>query len=194
MKTIKLLSTVLAVAIVAVATAVEKPKMLVVPLTANRAIVSIQNDNAALFELSISAEDGELVYYKQSAKPLNNYQKIFDFEALENGNYTMDLKVNDTQLSKEFRVASKEIEVGKSKLRFDPYFNYSDNVLKFSYLNFDQENFSLNIYDKNGLVYEKNIGKDFNISTGYDLSRLSEGKYDVVLSSYNNEFRFSLEK
>ncbi|MCY1722441.1 hypothetical protein OU798_18980 [Prolixibacteraceae bacterium Z1-6] len=194
MKTIKLLSTVLAVAIVAIATAVEKPKMHVVPLTANRAIVSIQNDNEALFELSIHAENGDLVYYKQSTKPLNSYQKIFDFKGLKNGSYTMNLKVNDTRLSKDFQVASKGIEVGESKLRFDPYFSYSENVLKLSYLNFDKENFSLNIYDEKGLVYESKVGKDFNITSGYDLSRLSEGKYDVVLSSFNNEFTFSLEK
>jgi len=194
MKTIKLLSTVLAVAIVAIATAVEKPKMSVVPLTADRAIVSIQNDNAALFELSIHAENGDLVYYKQSTKPLNNYQKVFDFKALENGNYSMHLKVNDTRLSKEFAVASNGIEIGESKLRFDPFFNYAEGVLKLSYLNFDEENFSLTIYDEKGLVYESKMGKDFNLTSGYDLSRLSKGKYDVVMSSYNNEFTYSLEK
>ncbi|WP_346855602.1 hypothetical protein [uncultured Draconibacterium sp.] len=194
MKTIKLLSTVLAVAIVAIATAVEKPKMSVVPLTADRAIVSIQNDNAALFELSIHAENGDLVYYKQSTKPLNNYQKVFDFKALENGSYTMNLKVNDTRLSKDFSVASNGIEIGESKLRFDPFFNYTEGVLKLSYLNFDEESYNLAIYDEKGLVYESKLGKEFNLTSGYDLSRLTKGKYDVVLSSYNNEFTYSLEK
>ncbi|WP_346858928.1 hypothetical protein [uncultured Draconibacterium sp.] len=194
MKTIKLLSTVLAVAIVAIATAVEKPKMSVVPLTADRAIVSIQNDNAALFELSIHAENGDLVYYKQSTKPLNNYQKVFDFKALENGSYTMHLKVNDTRLSKDFSVASNGIEIGESKLRFDPFFNYTEGVLKLSYLNFDEESYNLAIYDEKGLVYESKLGKEFNLTSGYDLSRLTKGKYDVVLSSYNNEFTYSLEK
>lgn len=194
MKTIKLLFTLLAAAIVAIATAVEKPKMNVVPLTTDRAVVSIQNDNAAKFELSIHAENGDLVYYKQSAKSLNSYQKVFDFEGLKNGKYTMKLKVNDTRLSKEFAVDSKGISVGESKLRFDPYFNYDENVLKLSYLNFDGENFRLNIYDENGLVYETKLGKDFNISSGYDLSRLNSGKYKIVMRSYNNEFAYSLVK
>ena len=194
MKTIKFLSTVVAVAIVAVASAVEKPKMNVVPLTPDRAVISIQNDNAALFELSIVAENGDLVYYKQSTKPLNSYQKIFDFTQLENGNYTLKLKVNDTSLSKDFQVASKGIYVGESKLRFDPYFAFQDNVLKLSYLNFDGENFSLDIYDKDGLIYKSKLGKDFNMVSGYDLSALTEGKYDVVMSSLNKEFTFSLEK
>lgn len=194
MKTIKLLSTVIAVAIVAIATAVEKPKMNVVPLTADRAVVSIQNDNAAKFELSIHAENGDLVYYKQSTKSLSSYKKVFDFKGLANGNYSMKLKVNDTSLTKEFEVASSGIQVGESKLRFDPYFAFNEDVLKLSFLNFDKENFSLDIYDENGLVYESKLGKDFNISSGYDLSRLSSGKYEVVMSSNDSEFTFSLNK
>ena len=194
MKTIKLLSTVLAVAIVAVATAVEKPKMSVTPLSADRAVITIQNENASLFELSIHAEDGELVYYKQTTKPLSSYQKIYDFKNLENGNYTMDLRINDTRLLKDFEVASKGISVGESKLRIDPYFAFADDVLKLSYLNFDQESLSLNIYDEDGLVYKTSLGKDFNVASGYDLSALKEGKYEVILSSLNNDFSYSLVK
>jgi len=194
MKTLKFLSTVVAVAAVAVATAVEKPKMNVVPLTPDRAVVSIQNDNPAVFELSITAENGEVVYYKQSAKPMNSYQKVYDFAELDNGNYTLTLKVNDTRLSKSFQVASSGIYVGESKLRFDPYFAYDGNVLKLSYLNFDGEKYTLNIYNKNGLVYKSKLGSDFNMISGYDLSGLEKGTYDVVLSSWNNEFTYTLVK
>jgi len=194
MKTIKFLSTVVAVSIVAIATAVEKPKMNVVPLTPDRAVVSIQNNNAAVFELSIVADNGDLVYYKQSAKPLNSYQKVYDFKELANGDYTLTLKVNDTRLSKEFEVASSGIYVGESKLRFDPYFAFSEDVLKLSYLNFDGESYSLNIYDENGLIYKSRVGNEFNMVNGYDLSALASGTYDVVLSSASNEFTYSLVK
>ena len=194
MKTIKFLSTVLAVSIVAIATAVEKPKMNVVPLSSDRAVVSIQNDKPAVFELSIVAKNGDLVYYKQSAKPLNTYQKVYDFKELENGNYTLTLKVNDTRLSKDFEVASSGIYVGESKLRFDPYFAFADDVLKLSFLNFDGESYSLNIYDENGLVYKSRLGNDFNMVNGYDLSALAKGNYDIVLSSVNSEFTYSIVK
>jgi len=194
MKTIKFLSTVLAVAVVAVATAVEKPKMNVVPLTPDRAVVSILNDNPAVFELSITAENGEMVYYKQSTKPLNSYQKVYDFTELENGDYTLTLKVNDTRLSKSFEVASSGIYVGDSKLRFDPYFAYDGDVLKLSYLNFDGEKYTLNIYNKDGLVYKSKLGSEFNMVSGYDLSGLTNGTYDVVLSSMNNEYTYRLVK
>ena len=66
MKTIKLVFTVMAVAVAAIVTGVEKPKMNVIPVTADRAIVSIENENPAQFEVSIAAENGDLVYYKQT--------------------------------------------------------------------------------------------------------------------------------
>ncbi|WP_319499933.1 hypothetical protein [uncultured Draconibacterium sp.] len=194
MKTIKFLTTVMALAIVAVATAVEKPKMDIVPLSEDRAVVSILNGAEALFELSIRAESGELVYYKQAASPSLTYQKIFDFKNIEDGDYTMDLRVNDTRLIKDIKVSSKGIVVGESKMRIDPYFGFSDNVLKLTYLNFDQENLSLNIYDETGLVYESKLGQDFNIAKGFDLAALAAGEYEVILTSRNNDFTFSLVK
>ena len=194
MKTVKFFTTVLALAIVVVATAVEKPKMDIVPLSEDRAVVSILNGAEALFELSVRSEDGELVYYKQAASPSLTYQKIFDFKNIEDGDYTLDLRVNDTRLTKDFSVSSKGIAVGESKMRVDPYFGFSDNVLKLTYLNFDQEKLSLNIYDENGLVYASKLGQDFNIAKGFDLTALAAGKYEVVLASVSNDFSFSLEK
>lgn len=194
MKTIKFLSTVLAVAIVAIATAVEKPKMNVVPLTADRAVVTIQNEAAAIFQLSIHAENGDLVYYKQSTSPLSNYQKVFDFKDLDNGSYTMKLKVNDTRVSKEFEVASSGISFGESKFRFDPYFSFNEDVLKLSFLNFDSEKYTLSIYNEAGLIYHSKLGNDFALTSGYDLSGLESGKYEVIMSSIGNEFSYDIEK
>ena len=194
MKTIKFLSTVVAVAIVAVATAVEKPKMNVLPLTADRAVISIFNNDSARFELSIHAQNGDLVYYKQSTKPINSYQKVFDFEDMENGSYSFNLRINDTQLSRDFEVASNEINFREQKLRFDPYFKFEDNKLLFSYLNFDEEKLGLSIYGSEGLVFHTKLGDDFNISSGYDLSKLESGTYDVTLSSLTNEYSYSLKK
>ena len=194
MKTIKLLLTVTAVAIVPIATAVEKPKMNVIPLSADRAIVSITNERAAYFELSIETKDGEMVYYKQSNKPLTDYQKVFDFANLNAGQYVLNLKVNDTQLSRNFAVDYNGISVGDSKMTFDPYFDYKDNVLKFSYLNFDKKNLNLSIYNNGNLVYKSKVGNEFAISSGYDLSKLESGEYTVVLNSLNDEYTFSLVK
>ena len=194
MKTLKFLFTVTAAAMVTFATAVEKPKMDVTPLSADMAIVSITNENPAYFEVSIETPEGTVVYYKQSNTPLTNYRKTFDFANLENGDYVFNLKVNDTKLSKDFKVNSQNISFGDSKLRFDPYFSFNNDVLKFSYLNFDEENFSVSIYDNSDLIYEKKIGNEFAINDGYNISKLGAGKYKLVLASRNNEHVYDFVK
>lgn len=194
MKTIKLVFTVMAVAIAAIATGVEKPKVNVVPVTNDRAIVSIKNENPAQFEVSIEAENGDLVYYKKTNEPITDYRKVYDFKDLEAGNYVFNLKVNDTSVSNEFSVSSNGIVVGEKKMRFAPYFNYNEDVLQLSYLNFDKEPLKLNFYNDEGLVYQTELGKDFNIATGYDLSNLEKGAYKVVLTSYSKEYAYDLVK
>jgi hypothetical protein len=194
MKTIRLLFTVTAVAIAAIVTAVEKPKMDVIPLNANQAIVSVTNENPALFEMSIETNNGDLVYYKQTTKISTEYKKTFDFANLQNGSYVLKLKVNDTRVYREFEVNNNEIVVGDSKMKFDPYFSFKNNELKFSYLNFDQENFNVSIYNENELFFNKKLGKDFAIQEGFNLSKLDKGNYTVVLSSLSNEYVYTLEK
>jgi hypothetical protein len=194
MKTIKLAFTVAALAAATIATAVEKPKMNVVPLNSERAVVSVTNVNPAIFEVSIEAENGDMVYYKQTSEPVTDFKQIYDFKNLAQGKYVLNLQVNNTKVMNDFQVSGKGIEVGESKVRFAPYFDFKNDELKLSYLNFDQENLKLYFYDNEGLVYETKLGRDFNITTGYDLSGLKNGNYRVVLSSFNNEFTYNLLK
>jgi hypothetical protein len=194
MKTIKLAFTVAALAAATIANAVEKPKMNVVPLNSERAIVSVTNVNPAIFEVSIEAENGDMVYYKQTSEPVTDFKQIYDFKNLAQGKYVLNLQVNNTKVMNDFQVSGKGIEVGESKVRFAPYFEFKNDELKLSYLNFDQENLKLYFYDNEGLVYETKLGRDFNITTGYDLSGLKNGNYRVVLSSFNNEFTYNLLK
>jgi hypothetical protein len=194
MKTMKFVFTMMTVAVAAIATGAEKPRMDVIPLTSNKAIVAIENENPAVFEVSIEANNGDLVYYKQTTNPITDYRKVFNFANLETGAYVFNLKVNDTKVSNDFEVSPEGIVIGASKMRFDPYFQFSDNVLKLSYLNFDKEDLKLNLYGDNKLVYKTKLGSDFNIATGYNLSKLKKGSYQVVLSSLSKKFTFELKK
>jgi len=194
MKTINFLVTVAAVAIVAIATAVEKPKMDLIALSSNRAIVSVTNENPALFEMSIETKNGDLVYYKQTTSAATEYQKTFDFKNLEKGKYIFNLKVNDTKVTREFEMNKGKIVVGESKVMFDPYFSFKENLLKLSYLNFDQENYKVFIFNEDELLYTKGIGKKFSLQEVFNLSKLQKGNYRVVLSSLNNEYVYHLTK
>lgn len=194
MKTKQFLSVLALVAVVGIATAVEKPKMNVIALSDENALIAIANENPAYFELSILAENGDLVYYKESATETTDLRQIINYSNMENGLYTLKLKVKDTYVSRDFEINSKGMKVGESKMKYTPHFAYSSDVLKLSYLNFDQENIKLKIYSEGDLVYEKRLGKEFVISAGFDISQLEGGKYEIELSSMYNQFSYNIEK
>jgi hypothetical protein len=194
MKTIKFLFTVMSVAIVAIATAIEKPQMNVLFLDSNKALVAMQNNNEAIFELNVYNENGNVVYYKTSSKPVKNDKQVFDFTSLEQGNYSMCLRVKDTQIIKKFEVNSNKISFGKAKLKVDPFFSFKNDELKFSYLNYDRDIVTMIIYNGDRLIYKKVIGSDFTITKGFDFSKLKSGSYEVVLSTENNQYSYCLAK
>jgi hypothetical protein len=194
MKTKKSLVTLLAVAIVTLASATDLSKMTVNPLNADQLIISVANDKEFSFEIGVYASNGDIVYYKQSDKPISTYQKIFDVKNLEDGKYKMILKVNDTSMEKNFIVSPSKIFMSESELSIDPYFIFDGNDLKFTYLNFKYENFKLEIYEGYDLIFKTKIGADFPINSGYNLSKLEAGNYKAVLSSYNKEFIYQFAK
>ena len=194
MKTIKFFFTISLVTLVLATMAVEKPQMNVIRLDDEKALIAISNEKPAHFQLSIESEYGDLVYYKESETELTNLRQGINYAALENGSYTMKLKVNDTFLTTGFKINNKGLNVGETKVNYDPYFSFSDNVLKLSYLNFDKENMQFRIYINGDLEYENRLGKDFVITAGYDLSKLEPGKYQIELSSLSNQFSYIVEK
>ena len=194
MKTKRILVTLFAAAIVTFASATDLSKMTVNQLNSNQLIVSVVNNKVSNFEISVIAKNGDMVYFKQSDKPISSYQKIIDVQNLENGKYKMILKVNDTSMEKDFTITTNKIFLGESELSIDPYFIFDGKDLKFSYLNFKNEKFRLEIYDENELIFKTKIGNDFSIHSGYNLSKLEAGNYTAVLTSFNKEYIYQFEK
>lgn len=194
MKTKKILVTLVAVVIVAIASAIEKPTMIFESLSSDQAIFTVINQSEAYFEISILTENDEIVYYKQSDKPLANYQKIFDFKDLENGDYLFKLKVNNVSTGKKFRIRTNKIYMGESKEIIEPHFDFDGKDLKLSFLNTDKENFKIKIYNDYELIYHTKIGNEFALNAGYNLSKLDAGNYKVVLTSNEKEFVYRIEK
>lgn len=194
MKTKQFLSVLALVAVVGIATAVEKPKMNVIPLSDEKALIAIANENPAYFELSILAENGDLVFYKESATETTDLRQIINYSNMEIGLYTLKLKVKDTYVSRAFEINSKGMKVGESKMKYAPHFDFSSEILKLSYLNFDEENVRFKIYSNGDLVFENKLGKEFVLTAGYDLSKLEKGKYQVELATLNQQFTYDIEK
>lgn len=194
MKTKRFAVTVLAVAITVMASAVEKPKMNVEPLNADRMAVTVQNQNAGDVELSILAESGDVVHYKQYRKPGASLNTIFDVKHLDNGNYTMKIVMNGLILERSLAITSNEIKVGAMKESPAPYFHYNGKEIIITQLNLDKEKYSIEIYDDKGLLHHERIGRISPILIGFDLSQLDAGNFDIVINSAQNRFSYQVQK
>jgi hypothetical protein len=194
MKTKRFAVTVLAVAITVMASAMEKPKMNVEPLNADRMAVTVQNQNAGDVELSILAESGDVVHYKQYRKPGASLNTIFDVKHLDNGNYTMKIVMNGLILERSLAITSNEIKVGAMKESPAPYFHYNGKEIIITQLNLDKEKYSIEIYDDKGLLHHERIGRISPILIGFDLSQLDAGNFDIVINSAQNRFSYQVQK
>ena len=167
-------------------------KVNILPLTSEKAVVAISNTAAANFQISIANDKGETVYYKETGADNKDFRKVFDFSNLEKGDYKLSVSIDGLMAERSFKIEDKNISVGKEKSMLEPYIAYKDGILKMSFLNFSEENLSLNLYDKNNLIYSKEIGNKFNVNEGYNLSKLDKGSYSVILSSNSNSYTYNL--
>ena len=167
-------------------------KVNILPLTSETAVVAISSVDASNLQISIENENGEKVYYKETDAENKDYRKVFDFSNLERGDYKLSVTTNGLTTERNFSI-DKNIAVGKEKSLIEPYFAYKNGVLRVSYLNFPEEKVSLNFYANNDLVYSKEIGTKFNVTEGYDLSKLNKGTYSVVLSTDSKSYSYDLD-
>lgn len=167
-------------------------KVNILPLTAEKAVVAISNTEAANFQISIANEKGEFVYFKETDADSKDFRKVFDFSNLEKGDYMLSVTVDDATTERSFKIDNSNIAVGKEKSLIEPFFAYKEGVLKLSYLNFSEDNVSLNFYDSNDLIYTKEIGNKFNVNEGFNLSKLERGTYSVVLSAKDKSYTYLL--
>ena len=167
-------------------------KVNILPLTAEKAVVAISNTAASNFQISIENEKGEFVYFMETDADSKDFRKVFDFSNLEKGDYKLSVTVDEATTERSFKIDNTNIAVGKEKSILEPFFAYKDGVLKLSYLNFSEENLSLNFYDKNELVYSKELGKKFNVNEGFNLSKLEKGNYSIVLSTDDKNYSYKI--
>ena len=184
----KTITTTLFLLVAVMAGAIEKPRLEVTPISANRATVTLLNPAPGMLEGTFAKADGSVIYATRINEGIHDYQKVFDFSAVEDGNYVLTFKANNTSVMRDITIERGSIQVGSSNLRYDPYVALKENTLKLSYLNFDQRNVKFTLRQNNDVVYEANLGRDFSLLRGFDVSKLESGEYETIISDGSNTY------
>ncbi len=185
--------TALAFFIVSLANATDTPKMNVVSLGTQKALVSFKSPTAATLEITITNNSGEIVYYKKSEAKLNEYRKIFDFSELGNGNFNVCLDYGLYSINRDLQVSKKTIIVGPAEKLFEPYFFIKNGRINMSFLNVAQKNVHMEVYKNGEYISSTSLGKDMSLQKSIDLSKSGKGNYEIVISDLFKNHRFFVQ-
>lgn len=158
-------------------------KVNILPVSGEKALVDISTLTNSNLKISVANNQGQLVYYKETTEPSENYRKVFNFSDLEDGHYLLSVESLNLTTERSFQILNNKITVGDEKTSMEPFFGYKDGLLRCTYLNFTKDNLTLNFYDNNQLIYSKEIGRDFAVSEALSLTKLDKGNYTAVLST-----------
>jgi hypothetical protein len=159
-------------------------------MESKKALVEFSNPVKTSFEISIVDEAGDEIYFKETKEKQNELTKKFDFSNLEDGKYTMKVKTDSGSKENEIMVAGSTVEFGKEITKTHPFFSYKNDQLKLSFLNHQNEELSLHLYNGDELIWSSALENSSVIHKGYDLSELLSGNYQLVLASGNDVYEF----
>lgn len=168
-------------------------KLNMVALKNEKAVVAISTLENSNFNITITNDKEQIVYYQENSDPSSLYHKVYNFSELEDGNYKMTVVSSDLTTEREFLKSRGKIKVGEEKTSIEPFFGYENNLLRCSFLNFMNEDVALRFYDSTQQVYYKKIGNDFNIQQALNLSKLGKGNYEAVLTAGEKQYSYPIE-
>ncbi len=181
MKTKNWVIIILAIFITSTGFATEIPKMDIVSNNTEKIRVGFESVKACQVELTILCDDGTNLYYWKSKSPKERINWTFDLSNVKCGKYKVYLNYGEQSMYRELSVTQKGINTGPTVQLHQPFFSYSDDTLKLSFLNSGMENVYLNIYQDGDFINGVSLGKNLNIQKIINFSKLEKGEYDVVL-------------
>ena len=162
------------------------------PVGSDNARLEITNSNTSQFEIDVKDDNGDVVFFKKTKDLATNYQKMYDFSALEDGFYTLSVKIDNEKNESRFSIERGNVVVLDEKKFAKPYFTFDDNVFKMTYLNFSNDPLKMFVYGDKGLLKEKNLSKEFAVHEGLDFSKAERGAYRVIVEHGLEMFEYNV--
>lgn len=186
--------TALALFIVAVSFATDKPKMNIVTGENNNALVTFESLTAYPLEITICNTFGDIVYYWKGKSLQTSLNQSLNVADLGNGIYHVCLNYGGQSLNRDLTVTRNDVKVSPVTELYEPFFSYEKERLNLSFLNVAQKNVYLNVYQGEKHVTGVNLGNRMDIQKSIDFSNLDNGKYEVVVTEEFKDHHFLVTK
>ncbi len=168
-------------------------------LSTDYSIISVNNLAEKSGEFIIKDSNGEALH-KEYLNKTDFFQKVINFSNLEDGEYTIVLKVKGLDEIKEpFLIKDKQVVLKSSSSdevsKLKSFVNIKDNLLYVSHLEFDQSAFKIKIANDLGeQIFEKSIDGNKVYSGKFDISKLPSGDYKLTINSEDNRYSYAFSK
>ena len=139
--------------------------------------------------LQVIDSEGFIIYSEELASD-GNYEKVFNFDALLNGMYTIELEKDFEILVRPFQIKDYAILFDDSKeyRRFKPFISTENSLLKISKLNLESLPVNLRIYYKDELIYSESFKDQLMINKVFRLSSKMKGNYTAKIIGEDKTF------
>ncbi len=190
MKTRNLVLMTLAFLFAAIGNAADLPKMSITQLDDRKAVVAYNSTQATPLEITLTASNGDILYFKRTSERHKEYSEVLDFNELGSGNYCICFNYGNQSINRSLSVSGKDITVGPAQHCYEPCFRLEKDNLNISFLNLPQKQVYLSIYQGGQLIDGFKLGKDLAIQKRLDLSNLKNGEYEVVVTDSFKEHKY----
>jgi hypothetical protein len=190
MKTKIWIFTVLAFLVAATGNATDFPSMNVIPVEENKAMLAYKASNAATLEITLSDCQGDILYFKRTNQKEKEFNQVFDFSELKDGNYCMCVNYGNRSVKRDLMVQGEKITVGAPMRCYEPFFCLEEKMLNISFFNSPQKQVYVNVYQNGQHVDGFKLGKELSIQKRLDLSNLKSGDYEIVVTDFITDHRF----
>ncbi len=172
--------------------AVGNLKLNILPVSAEKAVVTISSLTNSNFSITINNENDQTVYYNESSVASENYRKVYNFSDLDDGTYKLTVVSGDFTTERQFEKKRGVINVFEERTTIKPFFDYDAGILRLSFLNFTNDKMTLYLYKDNQLIHTKTLGKGFIVNEALNLSKLEFGKYSATLTSGGKDYYYNI--
>ena len=156
------------------------------------AMVEIVKNSETDAEVEVTNEFNEVIFYKTLSGSVADYQRTYDFSALEDGKYRMTVHSENEKNETWFKIERGKVIVEKNRKITEPHVKSEGNLWTMSFLNYPMEDMNLYVYDGNNLMYHKKMKPEFAVHAGLDFSEVLPGTYDIVFSNEHNIFEYKI--
>lgn len=164
----------------------------VIPGEKEKALINVLDAPNNQLKVEVKDNNGEIVYIDSKRSPSYDYKTIYDFSKLDDGKYTLEVKLGDETEIDNLVVHDGIVQINNQEEQIAPHFALSGKFLEFSFPNTAETDVRLLVYnDKtDNCLFQERLGPEFNIKQALNLSKLNSGNYIAVVISGNDTYRY----